>query len=180
MTAAPDLHSFADIHAHSARGQQVLTSVEPADERTGLPGEAWYSVGIHPWSTSSEPAEQSIALLREAMADPRVIAVGECGLDRRRGGPAQVQEAVFKLHVELSEQYCKPLIVHCVGRYGRLMELHRELSPRQLWIVHGFTGKPELARQLVAEGLAISLGPRSPEGLEAIVPPERRFRESDI
>ena len=180
MTDTPDLHRFTDIHAHTARGPEILTSVEPGVERTGELGEAWYSVGIHPWSTTEAPSQHTLDLLREAMTDPRVVAVGECGLDKLRGGSQQAQEELFKLHVDLSEQYSKPLIIHCVGRYGRLIELHRRIAPRQLWIVHGFTGKPELARQLVAEGFGLSLGARSPRGLDDIIPACKRFRESDM
>ncbi len=176
----PDLHSFDDIHAHSTTGPHVLTSVEPCQPREGSLGQAWYSVGIHPWNTDSEIAPDTWCLLEEALADPRVIAVGEAGLDRHRGGTPAVQEEVFRRQALLAEQYRMPLIIHCVGRYGRLMELKKELVPAQPWIIHGFTGKPELARQLVAAGFGISLGQRSAPTLREIIPAEHRFEETDL
>lgn len=175
----PDLHSFDDIHAHTATGPRILTSTEPAQERDGAEGQAWYSVGIHPWSTAATVSDDTWRRLEEALADPRVIAVGECGLDKLRGGEPEVQEAVFRRQATLTERHRLPLIIHCVGRYGRLMELKKELAPQMPWIIHGFTGKAELARQLVAAGFGISLGPRSPEALRDVIPPENLYKETD-
>ena len=175
----PPLSSFADMHAHSSTGPRILTSVEPGQSLTGAYGEAWYSVGIHPWSTDTHVPESTWEALREALTDPRVIAVGECGLDRRRGGAPEVQEAVFMRQARMAEAARLPLIIHCVGRYGRLMELKKALTPSQRWIIHGFTGKAELARQLLAAGFDISLGPRSRQEIAALIPPGRCFTESD-
>ena len=58
--------------------------------------------------------------------------------------------------------------------------LKKELVPAQPWIIHGFTGKPELARQLVAAGFGISLGHRAAPTLREIIPAEHRFEETDL
>lgn len=177
------LRVFRDVHTHGRTGPDMVTSVEPQEGMDGGFGSAWYSVGIHPWSLAATPSEADIeARLDEVArlaADPRVVAVGECGFDRRRGGPGQRQLDVFLRHVEIAEAAGKPLIIHCVGRYGLLLDLHRRLRPQQLWLVHGFTGKPELARQLTAAGIAISLGPRSSPLLAEVIPPRFLYRESD-
>lgn len=175
----PDLHSFTDIHAHSSVGPHILTSVEAGTPLQGKPSEAWYSVGIHPWSTAEPVSDSTWQALESALDDPRVIAVGECGLDRNRGGDAQTQEDIFIRQALLAERHAMPLIVHCVGRYGRLIDLRHLLKPAQPWIVHGFTGKPELARQLLAAGFSISLGPRSPLYPENLIPTSHLFHESD-
>ncbi|MBD5232868.1 MAG: hydrolase TatD [Bacteroidales bacterium] len=175
----PDLHSFADIHTHSGPSADAVLSVEPDAALVGKYGEAWYSVGIHPWSTVDEVSEATWVRLEQLVEDPRVVAVGEAGLDKKRGGDTARQEEVFRRQAALAEKTGKPLIIHCVGRYGRIIELHKELRPQSLWIIHGFTGKPELARQLVAEGFGISLGLRSDHALADIIPPERLFRETD-
>ena len=174
----PDLHSFNDIHTHGRTGPGVVCSIEPDEPMDGVPGSAWYSVGIHPWSTGHEVPEELFARLEAMVADGRVVAVGEAGLDALRGGPAQRQEAVFMRQAAIAEKTGKPLVVHCVRRYGRLMELHKAFAPRQLWIVHGVRGKPELARQLSAAGIGISLGKPDP-AVEAVVPPSLLFRETD-
>lgn len=173
-----DLHLFDDIHTHGHTGPSVVCSIEPSEEMTGAPGSVWYSVGVHPWSTVADIPDALFDRLEALAADPRVVAVGEAGLDALRGGPAERQESVFMRQASIAEKVGKPLIVHCVRRYGRLMELHRAFSPRQLWIVHGFRGKPELARQLAAAGIGISLGEARPD-IESVVPPALLFRETD-
>ena len=175
-----DLHeSFDNIHAHHLRGPRIITSVEPSACLDGRYGEEWYSVGIHPWSTASAVGDATLLRLEELAADPRVVAIGEAGFDKKRGGSMHYQEEIFLIHAALAERTAKPLIIHCVGRYGRLMELHRLLKPSVEWIVHGFTGKPELARQLVAEGFSISLGTNGNSAVENIIPPSKLYRETD-
>lgn len=177
---APGLHSFSDIHTHGSAASDVIKSIEPHEGMTGDYGEAWYSVGIHPWSTSSPISEKDFKLLETMSIDPRTVAIGECGFDCNRGGSAEYQREVFLRHAALSEKTQKPLIIHCVGRYGLLLDLHRQLKPKQLWVVHGFTGKPELARQLAAEGIGISLGKKSNPAIRDIVPATLLFHETDV
>lgn len=179
MTVMTSLHDFSDIHTHGRTGPDIITSVEPIQGMDGEYGHAWYSVGIHPWSTAAPVPESEFELLEQMIADPRTVAVGECGFDRNRGGSQDYQRGVFLRHVALSEKYRKPLVIHCVGRYGLLMDLHRQLHPSQLWIAHGFTGKPELARQLAAAGIALSVGARSRPEISAVVPSALLFHESD-
>lgn len=175
----PDLRSFSDIHTHSHKGPDIITSVEPDKDITDEYGTAWYSVGIHPWSTTSPIDSSIISRLKNLAHDRRVVAIGEAGFDKKRGGATEYQTEIFLLHAALAEETRKPLIIHCVGRYGLLTDLHRELRPTQPWIIHGFTGKPELARQLVAEGFFFSLRPDSPVRLYGVIPESRLFTESD-
>lgn len=178
MTPGPGF--FYDIHTHGRTGPRMLTSVSPGEPMTAEQGAGWYSVGIHPWDTATTPTESDYDRLARLAADPRVAAIGETGLDALRGAPASVQEEVFRRHVELSERLGKFLIIHCVRRYGRIMELKRELRPSQPWIIHGFRGKPELARQLVAAGFGISLGVDAPAGLREALPEVRFYAETDM
>lgn len=174
----PPLHSFADIHSHSGIGPDTITSIEPGQEMLSEPGMAWYSVGIHPWNTETPVAEETFEKLRRQAAAPRVVAIGEAGLDALRGGEDRYQEEVFLRQAQIAEELGKPLIIHCVRRYGRIMDLHRMLAPKQLWVIHGFRGKAELARQLAASGIGISLQSERAD-IEAVVPPALLFRETD-
>lgn len=175
-----DIHRFKDIHTHGETGEDIITSIEPRQADTMLPyGEAWYSVGIHPWSTAEGYNNADLQYLDHIAEDPRVIAIGEAGLDACRGADLDTQEKVFLHHAELAERLSKPLIIHCVRRFGRIMELHKALKPRQLWIIHGFRGKAELARQLTTQGIGISMGKNAPSGIEHQIPAKLLFRESD-
>lgn len=72
------------------------------------------------------------------------------------------------------------MIIHCVRRYGRIMALRKELNARQRWIIHGFRGKPELARQLLAAGFDISIGTKFNPEVPGAVPSGHLFHETDL
>lgn len=179
MADTPPLSYFDDVHAHSTTGPRTLTSVRPDEPMDGAYGQAWYSVGIHPWDTVSEITDEQWRRLEMKASDPRVAAIGEAGLDALHGGEQALQEQVFIRQAELAERVGKPLIVHCVRRYGRLLELHRQLKPSQTWMVHGFSGKPELARQLLAAGMELSFGSRANPATKAAVSSEKLHHETD-
>lgn len=175
------LSEFADIHSHDgsrATAGDTVVSVRPG---TPMMPDGHYSVGIHPWDTS-EPLR--CARLRALAVDARrpcVVAIGEAGLDRLRGGDMELQLRIFRLHARLAARLGKPLVIHCVRAYDLLLAEAARMRPRPgSWIVHGFRGKPELARQLLKAGIDISLGERHHPLLPGdIIPPERLHRESD-
>lgn len=169
------LSDFADIHTHVASGADCVVSLPFGAD---VPAVGWFSVGIHPWDTGRcTPAD--IDRVKRQAALENVVAVGECGLDSLRGAPLSVQEEVFREHVRISESAGKPLIIHSVRTLQRIIELRRELRPAQRWIIHGFRGKPQLAKSLLDAGIDLSFGGRyNPESF-ALTPPERRFRETD-
>ena len=177
----PPLSAFSDIHSHDeSRATDGKTVVS---RRPGLPilPNGWYSVGIHPWDTSTTVTlKQLRALVNDSISD-RVVAIGEAGLDRLRGGDIDVQLRLFRLHAKLARKLRKPLIIHCVRAYDLLLREARMMRPHPgEWIVHGFRGKPELARQLLDAGIDISLGLRHHHELPGdVVPPSRLYRETD-
>ena len=159
------------------RGDTVV-SISPSDPM--LP-RGTYSVGIHPWAT--EGGAPSLAELKKLVGvarDPRVVAIGECGFDRLRGGDIALQQPLFDFHAKLAARLGKPLIIHAVRSTDLLLAAARRLRPESgTWIIHGFRGKAATARQLLDAGFAMSLGERfNPELLE-IIPPERLYRETD-
>ena len=137
------------------------------------------SIGIHPWHINDNWDSELAAIATHAKAE-NVVAIGECGFDILKSPvPIEVQEEVFLTHVQISEALCKPLIIHCVKAFDRLMTLHKVLKPQQAWIIHGFRGKPQQAAQLINAGFYISLGERfNPDSAKAI-PTDRLFIESD-
>lgn len=167
---------ITDIHTHTPGRPDAILSVDPTD--TAQAPETPFSVGIHPWTGA--PTPEALERLERLAADPRCLAIGEAGFDRMRGPlDADAQEALLMRHIELSERLEKPLVLHVVGGWDRLLRLRRQLRPSQLWIVHGFRGKSELARQLLAAGFALSFGPRYNPASFAATPAPLRFRETD-
>ncbi|NBH91968.1 TatD family hydrolase [Duncaniella muris] len=194
-----------DVHTHILR-RNALVDLDPVDHRTPCsafarqldlqaipllrPGYS-YSVGIHPWN-ATRVAPADLRLLRALVAQPQVKAIGECGLDPLRQNPdnadlniadraslISLQTDLLHLHFELSELWCKPLLLHIVRTYPEIIGLRRKWKPAQPWIIHGFRGRPQLARQLLADGFYLSFGAKyNPESF-ALTPPDRRLRETD-
>lgn len=159
-----------------------------------------YAAGIHPWWTapSDEIAEKtapsSDALtsgglpaylehlldgLESLLEHEEIVMIGECGFDALRGGDMALQRAVFDRQVALSESLGIPMTIHCVRAWDRLLAARRDHRPSYTWTVHGFRGKPALARQLLAAGFDLSFGfLRNAESWD-ITPSSRRHEETD-
>lgn len=178
--------ALLDCHTHNPeRWRDAIVSCRPGEfarMSADYPG-AVFSVGVHPWDTASCDAaglERSLQILEDIANDPRVVAIGEAGLDGLRGASDDVQETVLRRQIELSETVGKPLVIHCVRRYDRMLHLQREMRPQQPWIWHGFRGKPELVRQIFSASPRnyISLGERF-NPLAAAIPSDRLLAETD-
>ena len=173
---------LTDTHCHTInRGDiRMIYNIKINDDAVTLPHgpNIFFSAGIHPWDAGN---------IRSAWLDnmkillkfERVIAIGECGLDKNSPAAIEKQIEVFELQIKLSESNKKPLIIHCVGCYNELMNLHKAYDPKQPWIIHGFRGKPEMAAQLTRAGIFISFGEKfNPESVQA-TPVDRILVESD-
>ncbi|TPQ26416.1 TatD family hydrolase [Methylomonas koyamae] len=187
-------HPLIDIHCHADRpatgcrisSLDISTVVDGLylQSETAEPNR-YVSIGIHPWFIARQPLEQSWQKLQALCIDPQVIAIGECGLDRCTDAPLTTQSKIFSWQIELSERLGKPLIVHCVRAFAELLGLRKAFKPAQPWIIHGFSGKPALAQQLIKPGCYLSFGKallkpdsRASQTLPTI-PLDRLFLETD-
>jgi len=173
---------FVDIHSHKDTLTdnpiiRNLTSSEAeiifSSKKKGL-----FSVGIHPWFAGEDYFEL-MPLLEKWLKDPRFVAVGECGLDKKSKVTLSIQQQIFELQIALSEKLKKPLIIHCVSCFNELFEIKRRVNPLQTWIIHGFRGKPELAAQTLKAGFALSFGEYFNAESVRITPFEKLFVETD-
>ena len=173
------LEKYADIHSHDkakALRRDTVVNIEPGEEM--LVG-GIYSVGIHPWSTVEPITLTLLKKLVAAVGDERVVAVGECGFDRLRGGSIEIQRSLFDFHARLAERYNKPLIIHAVRANDELIAAIRRHRPSVEWIIHGFRGKPQLAQQLLSEGFSLSIGKKYNRDVLEVIPANRLYRETD-
>lgn len=136
-----------------------------------------FSCGIHPWY--SEDSDTQMAYLNEIAPSPRIVAIGETGLDRLKGPSFDVQMPVFQKHIELAEKLQKPLIIHCVKAWEELIKVCREVKPSQPCLIHGYRGKPELTRRLINEGFLFSIGDNLNVDSMLLIPQDRIFCETD-
>lgn len=165
-----------DIHTHRADAREAVISVNPWEfcPMDGL----CYSVGIHPWQVG-RAIEADFDRLAECAKADNVLMIGECGIDKLRGGDLSMQAGVLERHIALSEQVGKPLVLHCVRASNELCRLRRQLRPHMPWIVHGFRGNARVASQLLDAGFYLSYGERfNPEAL-AMTPADRLLAETD-
>jgi TatD DNase family protein len=137
----------------------------------------WFSCGVHPWY--SDDAEPQLKFLKEIANDPRIVAIGEAGLDKLKGPDLATQQQIFVQQIELSEQLQKPLIIHCVKAWDELAALKKKHKPAQPWIIHGYRGKAEQARQLAALGFMFSIGDKFHADALRTIPINCLFCETD-
>ena len=150
---------FVDFHTHKTKVESNVFSIY--SHSVGNPhscDEHYLSVGLHPWDISKVDVEHALAEVESLMDREGVIMVGECGLDHCHGVSMAVQQQVFERHVLLSEQYAKPLVIHCVRAFDELLALKKRHKPQQTWVVHGFANNISIARRLVSEGILLSFG----------------------
>lgn len=174
---------YIDIHTHASTAPDdvvaVINLMFQDVRRNDIPdGNSYYSVGIHPWELNSVSLAD-IARIREVATDVRVKLIGECGLDKNIEVDFDRQMRFFAEQITISEKLRKPLIIHCVGYFNELIELKRQLKPSQTWIVHGFRGKPQLARQLLDVGFMLSFGEKYNVASVELTPLDSLLAESD-
>ena len=164
-----------DIHTHNKECDSQSSILNSNEYITGRR----ISMGIHPWNISSD-WEKQFAIIRANACKENVCAIGECGTDKLKS-PAneELQQEVFRAHATLAEEAGKPLIIHCVKGFDTIIALHKEISPKQAWIIHGFRGKPQQAEQLIKNGFYISFGDKFNIDSVKATPLERLFIESD-
>jgi len=117
-----------------------------------------YSIGIHPWYIDENRLELDLKIIEEKLQQPKCLALGECGLDRRIEIPLAVQIKVFEKQIALAEIYQKPLILHLVAAFDELIEIKKRLDISVPVIIHGFSKNAQLAKQLLDNGFYLSFG----------------------
>ena len=122
---------FFNIHTHSSIFPETeILSLSPEQLSTNI-HTMYASAGIHPWELTLENANSQWETLRHSITDKRIVAIGECGLDKLKGPSMALQTIVFKQEATLAEENSLPLIIHCVKAFNELIQLKKEISPRQ-------------------------------------------------
>ena len=170
---------FFNIHTHtSTHPKTEILSLAPEQHSADI-HVVYASVGIHPWHLTLEQSESQWEALRQSVKDKRIIAIGECGLDKLQGPSLELQTSLFKQEATLAEECSLPLIIHCVKAFNELIQLKKEISPRQPWIIHGFRGKLPLAADCIRHGFYLSIGSRFQADALKAIPLDHLFIETD-
>jgi TatD DNase family protein len=127
-----------------------------------------YCLGIHPLyvpQASEDDLKTLEAQLGQYRDDPRLVAVGEIGLDffvPELCTPAlrEKQEFFYRAQLKLARQHGLPVVLHVRRSADRLLKHLRALAPGQTWhgIAHAFNGSAEQAQAFVALGFKLGFG----------------------
>ena len=151
------------LEAARARGVSHFLSVavDMATSRSLIDLTAQYdnvysSVGAHPLQKVAQPVP-TVDELVELASQPRVVAIGETGLDNFYSSDTiDWQRASFINHLKAAQQVSKPVIIHTRDAREETIELMREYTPSAAGVMHCFTESWEMAEQALELGFYIS------------------------
>lgn len=186
-----------DVRAAMDRAEAVgvTRAVTIADDLDG----AWFAVraahwdarvaaavALHPTRTARVTDTERTEI--EALArDPRVVAVGETGLDHHWDhSPHDAQEREFRWHIDLAKRLGKPLMIHDRDAHDDVLRVLREEGAPDTVVFHCFSGDAAMARECVDAGYVLSFaGPvtfknsRNLQEAAVLVPEESFLVETD-
>jgi TatD DNase family protein len=142
------------------------------------------TIGVHPHD-AAKVTEETFAKLRELAAHPKVVAIGEIGLDYHYDfSPRPVQREVFARQLELAAEARKPIVIHTREAWDDTLAQVKAVPHGG--IMHCFTGDPAQARQALDRGFHLSFGgvltfPKAETVREAarLTPDDRLLVETD-
>lgn len=206
-----DTHAHLDMNAFDKDRAEVIaralnagvstiitvgTDLESSKKAIGLAErhpQILAAVGFHPHDTSTVK-KTDIANLAEIANRPKVVAIGETGLDFYRNyAPREKQIEVLKWQLDLAVELNLPIIIHCRQAEKDMLSLLHDWtsyhkSPREQGrgVIHCFSGDAHAARQYLDMGFYLSLaayvGYSSSENAKNVIrniPPDRLLAETD-
>ncbi len=157
MQVAP----YLDIHTHQAYFSEAITFIKNlrigVDNTEELPL-AHYSAGIHPWDTATIDCIQGLETIKILAQNKKILAIGECGLDKLKGTSLTAQADILLKQLHLAYEHGLPVILHIVKSYNDLLEIIKPLENRPKMLIHGFIGGLELMNQLTQQSFYLSFG----------------------
>lgn len=149
---AVGIGGFLNISTKRSEWERVVGTAEREPD-------VWASVGIHPHEADAH-ADLGAAALREATENPRVIGIGETGLDYYYDNSERsTQQALFRVHIGVSRETGLPLIIHTRDAEADTLailcdEMEQGAFPA---LIHCFTASADFAKSVLELGLTISL-----------------------
>ncbi len=174
---APEFDTDRGAVRAAAHAQGVNHCVIPAVERSNFDtvralahaGGDSYCLGIHPlYVARATPVDLAAleAQLQTHHADPRLVAVGEIGLDYfvpalTQSPLREQQEQIYRAQLKLARQFGLPVVLHVRRSADRLLKHLRELSqsgPAWSGIAHAFNGSETQAQEFIKLGFKLGFG----------------------
>lgn len=143
---------FLNISTRRSEWERVIGTAERE-------GDVWASVGIHPHEADAH-SHMALETLLEAAEHPRVIGIGETGLDYYYDkSDRDVQKALFRTHIKAARKTGLPLIIHTRDAEGDTAAILTEEMAKGAFpaLIHCFTASAKFARSVLELGLSISI-----------------------
>jgi len=150
--------------------------------------EVYAIVGIHPTEVSDN-IEQRLAIIEQLAKHPKVVAIGETGLDfywHKEADHHELQKRYFIAQIELADRLGLPIVVHSRDAIGATLELLQQHNPIFHGVMHCYSGSAELVPDFIKLGFYISLGgpvtfvnARIPKEVALVVPDDKLLIETD-
>ena len=194
---APQFDEDRDAVIERARAAGVQLMVEISDKLTTFEAthgiamahdDIWCTVGVHPHE-AKDAADLTAQTLIELADRPKVVGIGECGLDFHYDfSPRDIQAAVFRQHVTAARETGLPLVIHTREADEVMTEILREeqaAGPFRM-LMHCYTSGPELAKTAAELGAWFSVSGiatfKAAEDVRAVIrdmPADRIIVETD-
>jgi TatD DNase family protein len=146
------------------------------------------AIGVHPHD-ASKAAPETFERLMALTAHPKVLAIGEIGLDYHYDfSPRQVQRSVFERQLQIAADVRKPIVIHTREAWADTMAILRQWGrpPACPVVMHCFTGDPTQAEEALGLGFCLAFGgvitfPKSDAVRESarLTPDDRLLLETD-
>ena len=133
----------------------LKTAVELANKHQNL----FAIVGMYP-ENCEQYSDEYENLLRETLKNPKVVAVGEIGLDFHSEGYNQkLQEEIFAKQIKIADEFGLPLSIHTRDAFERTLAiLKQNKNILHGGVIHCYTGSPEIAKEFVKLGFKLGFG----------------------
>ncbi|MDF2640019.1 MAG: LuxR family transcriptional regulator [Novosphingobium lindaniclasticum] len=175
------VQGFLNISTRRSEWDRVVTTAERH-------ADVWASVGIHPHE-ADQHADLGEAALLEATKHPKVVGIGETGLDYYYDkSDREVQQALFRTHISVARETGLPLIIHTRDAEEDTFRILDEEMGKGGFpaLIHCFTASADFGRKVLDLGLSISISGivtfKNAQDLQAVVatiPVDRILVETD-
>jgi len=129
-----------------------MKGVKLAEQHEGL----YATVGIHPHN-AIQLDQKVLNKLRELSENPKVVAIGEIGLDYYRNlSSREAQKKAFEAQLLLAEELDLPVVVHDREAHRDVLEIISRFKGKTKGIMHCFSGSKEMAEQCIRSGFLVS------------------------
>lgn len=180
--------SKAITAAHEAGVERMITvGCDVGDSRAAIAAarlhpELYATAGVHP-----HEAKAGVDGLEELLADPEVVAIGECGLDFHYDfSPRDAQREVFAVQIAMAKTHDLPMVIHTRSAWDETFDILEAEGPPENFVFHCFTGSAVEARKCLDLGAYISISGivtfKTADDIRSaaeICPPQRLLIETD-